>query len=125
MDQKLMTRYKSQGKIRVGNKNIVVDIDKGIYFFYRSLIPKAIRPNPQKYNPHISVVRNEDVLLINRWKDDDGKFITFQYDTTIHNCDKYFWINVYSKDIEDVRVNLGLPPVRYSSFHITLGNLKG
>lgn len=50
----------------------------------------------------------------------------------IHTDGIYFWLNVYSKDLEILRTELGLektsklsrPPSEEECFHITIGNLK-
>ena len=50
----------------------------------------------------------------------------------IHNDELYYWLNIYSEELEEIRSELGLLPygdVTESPdgrhrFHLTLGNLK-
>lgn len=116
-----------------GFKLIVEEIDPGIARFYRSLIPKFQFVRPQMYNSHISVVRKETPTILDFWGEYDGKLVEVTYDSYVHNDDKYYWLNVYSKDLENIRAKLGLqpkdkyllPPEGFTSvFHMTIGNCK-
>ena len=113
--------------------NLKVEIDRGISDFYRSLIPKAIRPQSQAYHPHISVVRKEIVPNVNFWRKYEGEEIEFTYSNIIHFGRVYCWLNVFCKRLEEIRKELGLPvdspytrpPEGYfKTFHCTLGNQK-
>jgi hypothetical protein len=115
--------------------NLRVLIDPGLADFYRSLIPKWIRVNRPMYPPHISVVRKEPVIPnTDAWGKYDGEEVTFVYSNIIHSGKLYFWLNVFSKRLEEIRVELGLPvsseftrpPCGFEKcFHTTLANCKG
>lgn len=132
------TLHKSNGLLRYNDtKNagprLVLEVDPGIVAFYRSLIPKYIIINPQKYTPHISVVRHEYSINMEYWGKYENEQIEFEYSNYVHNGTVYWWLNAFSARLEEIRVELGLyihdkftqPPEGYlKTFHITLGNTK-
>lgn len=127
--------HKSKGTLRyshIGLK-LILEVDPNIVCFYRSLIPKHITINPQKYAPHISVVRHENKLNMEYWRKYEGEQVEFEYSNYIHSGTVYWWLNAFSTRLEEIRVELGLyihdkytqPPDGYlKCFHITLGNNK-
>ena len=127
-----MKLFDSQGKLRYDDRKLIVEVDPEIVAYYKSLIPKYIRLNPQKYDPHISVVRKE-LVDSPHWKEHEGELVDFQYSNIVHHGQVYYWLNAFSKRLEEIRVELGLPisseytrpPDTFEKvFHITLGNLK-
>lgn len=128
--------FQSQGKLRYGKTNVVLDIDQQIVNYYRRLLPKAISHYLQRqmYDAHISVVRKEIVEpKMEFWGKYDGECIDFWYSNAIRNSDVYFWIDVWSKRLEEIRDELGLPneslyiqpPEGFrKTFHFTIGNRK-
>ncbi len=121
-----------------GGYRLVLNIDKGISLFYRSLIPKYYKANPQRYEPHISVIRKEKPKNLAAWGKYEGKRIKFIYSNYIHNGTQYWWLDCYSKELEAIREELGLsiapphpslgyhkPKDGYSKvFHTTIANFK-
>jgi hypothetical protein len=114
---------------------LVVEIDKGIADFYRSLIPKWKEVQPQQFPPHITVVRTGKEMPVNRehWAKYEGEEITFFYSSVVHEGSVYYWLNVFSVRLEEIRRELGLPvhseytlpPEGFvKCFHATLGNKK-
>lgn len=132
------TLYKTQGIARYSiidadYYKLSVDIDPDISKYYRALIPRSIKPNPQKYTPHVSVVRKEVPPNINFWNKYEGKEIELYYENIVHFGEVYCWLNVFSKPLEDIRLELGLPvSSQYTlppegfikCFHTTIGNYK-
>lgn len=108
--------------------NVTVDVD--LVNYYRSLIPIVI--DRQKYEPHITVIRKEIIPNLALWNKYEGKVINFEYDNHIYDDTRYWWLHAYCKDLETIRVELGLPPATELTkppdgadcFHITLGNIK-
>lgn len=132
------TLFKSIGKLHysitdVGYK-LIVSVDPGIAMYYRSMIPKYIAiPRPQKYPAHISVVRKEIPPNLQFWEKYEEEPVEFFYSPVIYNDDRYFWLNAYCIQLENIRIELGLPvsskytrpPGEYRKiFHITIGNIK-
>ncbi len=111
----------------------VVFVDEGIYHYYRALIPHTQKPqNGQRHPPHISVVRKQIPTNLAAWGKYEGQPISFQYENIIRFGSVYCWLNVYSKELEDILVELGIPPHNPITappdgrrcFHITIGNNK-
>ena len=111
---------------------LILQVDSEIGRYYKSLIPKYISCNKQKFQTHISVVRKVIPPNMQFWNKYQGKSVEFEYDNEIHFCETYFWINAFSTELEFIRSELGLPlgskikaPHGFMhTFHITLGNRK-
>jgi uncharacterized protein YaeQ len=111
---------------------LIVSVDDEIGKFYRSLVPKYLAVKKPMYPTHISVVRNQMPVNLSAWRKYHEQEIVFDYDSYIYNDELYYWLNAYSKSLEDIRVELGLPstskytrsPDGRHMFHITIGNLK-
>jgi hypothetical protein len=127
--------YKSKGVLRysivdVGYK-LIVEADQGIADYYLKLIPKYKNVTRQRYPAHISIVRKEVPINLDQWGKREGEDVDFWYDNEIKSGRVYFWLNVFSKKLEEVRTELGLPvsseytrpPDSFEKvFHLTLGN---
>jgi hypothetical protein len=127
--------YKSTAIIFTYPTWIVAHVDSEISRYYYSLIPKYIDRQPQMYPPHITIVRHgKEKANTSNFGRFANKKIRYYYDPTIYEGNIYFWLNAYSTDIEQIRVELGLTNRRFNStipqwpfnqtFHITLGNKK-
>lgn len=112
---------------------LVLEVDKGIADFYRSLIPKWIKVNSQMYAPHISVVRKEVPANLDVWGKYEGEIINFLYENQVNNGIIYYWLNAFCIRLEKIRIELGLPvssqytlpPEGFTKcFHITIANEK-
>ncbi len=117
---------KSKGLFKYDDNRAFVLVDQGIADFYRSIIPKSIFVNPQRYPAHISVVRNEIPPNMTVWGKYQGIEIDFEYFPTIMQDETYFWLDVRCNKLEEIREELGLkafPPWR-NMYHITIGNCK-
>lgn len=128
--------HDSVGVLRYGSDpyKLFLEVDPGIAAFYRAMIPKWITTNPQRYAPHISVVRNEIPPRMDLWGKYEGCEVEFRYENVVYNGTVYYWLNAFSSRLEEIRVEMGLPvsspytrpPDGFlQCFHITLGNLKG
>lgn len=112
---------------------LIVEVDPEISRYYRSLIPKSHRVQSQMYKPHISVVRKEIPNNVDKlWFKYENKKVEFQYSNYIFNGEIYYWLNVYSDFLIEIRKELNLNIINnfkmYENekyrFHITLGNIK-
>jgi len=102
-------------------------VDQQIADFYKSLIPKWISVNPQRYPAHVSVVRRETPPNMDVWNKYQGTEIEFEYSQIIVADETYFWLDVFCPRLGEIREEMGLkafPPWR-NLYHITLGNSKG
>jgi hypothetical protein len=101
-------------------------VDKDIAMYYRSLIPKHITLNRQKFDPHITIVRKELIKDKTNWNLYHDKKIEFEYFNDISHNATYWWINVECEFFRTIREELGLNknPPWDNQFHITIGNTK-
>lgn len=111
-----------------------VMVDRGISDYYRSLIPKYVGLNGTRYPPHVSVVRKEIPRNLEFWGKYEGEVVNFAYSNIVHSGKVYYWLNVFSERLEQIRLELGLPvSTEYTRppdgwtrcFHCTIGNIKG
>lgn len=127
--------FSSKGVLRYSEDpyKLIVEVDQAIADYYRSLLPKYKKPNPQKYKAHISVVRKEIPVNLEAWGIHEGEEVEFFYDPGVKFGTVYCWLNVWCKRLEEVRRELGLPvnspytlpPEGFEKcFHCTIGNYK-
>lgn len=111
----------------------VVWADQGIADLYRKLIPKYYYAQPQMYPAHITVVRlrKENAKNLDAWSKYQGEEVSFSYNNEICYDGTYFYLNVQSDRIGDIREELGLSRFRFGDlgadrrcYHITIGNTK-
>jgi hypothetical protein len=126
--------FASTGILQYGpGLRVVAWVDQGIADFYRSLIPKYYFVQPQKYPAHITVVRLrlESAKNMEAWNKYEGEEVSIQYGNEIGFDGIYYYLNVMSDRIGDIREELGLPRFRFGDlgadrccYHITIGNCK-
>lgn len=111
---------------------LIVEVDKGIVDYARATVPPSVPLQPQRYDPHITVVRRETLVRPEHWAKYDGEPLEFTYDSRVVEGDIYYWLRAWSDRLVEIRMELGLkplwelcrPPDNEDCFHITLGNLK-
>jgi len=126
--------FNSKGILRYGpGIRAIVEVDQGISDFYRKLIPKYNYVQSQMYAAHITVVRTgkETPTNMSAWGKYEGQEIPFTYDNQVYSDKTYWYLNVQSDRIGDIREELGLPRFRLGelgadrkSYHITIANSK-
>src|SRR5574343_153030 len=130
-----MQAFLSKGKLRYhldprAGYKLIVEVDRGISLFYKSLIPRWLNVRSQGWAPHISVVRKETPPNMNKGGLHEGEVVDFIYDIGTRNDDTYWWLDAYSKRLDEIREELGFkPPVPMrplpegfdKRYHITLG----
>lgn len=119
--------FTSYGQIIHTDAGAHVEVCPELARYYRAQIP--FPTNKTRYNPHITVVRNEkwDVEFL------DLTTFTFHYDHEVYWNDTYVWLAVECKPLEEFRLAHGLPAISEFTqspdlrhrFHITIGNMKG
>lgn len=115
-----------------GSYRLVLEADPGLALLARSLAPKAARLQPGRYAPHVTVVRHEIPPQTAAWGRHEGEEIEFEYDPFVFDDGTYFWVQVRCPRLEEVRIELGLPPMSTwtrppdlaDTFHLTVGNAK-
>lgn len=122
--------YTSSGKYHYYNRWLLVDCCEDLAAYYRVIIFQwfpSVRLQPPKNKSHITVIagKYEPTHDERYWKKFDGYTVEFQYDPeNINNDGVYFWLPVYCKHFEELRVELGLTPTIPIPWHLTIGNLK-
>jgi len=109
-----------------------LEVDPSIVAYYRWFVPRTIRLNHQKYAPHVSVIRETSIPDEEMFWWFNGTHLRFQYDHYIRNDKTYWWLNVDSYMLCEVRKMVGLMPTAWytqppdfsANFHITIGNTK-
>lgn len=131
-----MSTFKSVGRLEYHENpyKVIVRVDPGIsnYYYYQITQLAHIDIQRQRWAPHISVVRKEMPRFLNFWKKYEGAKIPFEYEYYVYNDNRYYWLNVYSPKLEEIRKELGLTRVSAITrgpdgkhrFHITIGNTK-
>jgi hypothetical protein len=130
--------FVGKGKIKYDDSDgfrITLEIVQDLIDYYRSLIPLYYRPIKSGWLAHITILnpQNETLLKTRHWEDHVGEEIEFLYDSYVLEGNGYFWINAWSKRLEVIRDELGLPnvtkciprPEGYNkTFHITIGKYQ-
>lgn len=107
-------------------------LDQQLADYYLSLIPKSYRLTRPRWPAHATIARPDDYIKDGHWAwgRHEGEVVDFVYDPTLHTNDKYWWFNLWSKVMENIRSEFGLglssritiPPHGYSKcFHCTVG----
>lgn len=130
--------FESEGTLQysvepqVGFK-LIVSVPQQLSNYYFSLIPSYKNVNRQFYPAHISVVRKETPTNLEAWGKHHNQRIKFLYENWIYSGTVYYWLNCFSQELEDIRLELGLPvssqytlpPAGFvKCFHMTLANTK-
>lgn len=126
--------WDSEGRLEYGpGLRAVVWVEQDISDLYRKLIPKYYYAQPQLYPSHITVVRLrlETAKNMEVWNKYNGELVPFSYDSSIRFDGTYFYLNVQSERIGDIREELGLPRFRFGElgadkrcYHVTIANVK-
>lgn len=114
---------------------LVIDIDPEFGKYYRALIPKWFKVNKPKWPIHITIVRGiyEQPNNLNNWNKYQGQEIKFKYEPIIYMDKKYYWLNIWCIELENIREELGLPNISKwtlppsgfkKCFHMTIANKK-
>jgi len=122
-----MIWHKSVGRLSYGpGIRIILLVDQQIADYYYSLVPKYVDLSRQAYDAHVSVVRHEKPADTSAWGDYDRDEAGFEYGTQVFHDETYYWLEVVSPRLREIRKELGLttyPPWR-NGYHLTLGNVK-
>jgi hypothetical protein len=114
---------------------LTVEVNHQLAAYYRSLIPKYLRAKPPRWPAHITVVRpiKETPVKLEHWGKYHGEKVEFLYEPYVHFGKMYYWLNILCKELEDIRLELGLPVVSPYTlppdgfgkyFHCTIANCK-
>lgn len=120
-------KYTIKGIVEYFDIYIVAWLERDLAEYYRSLIPKYYNVQGTRYKPHLTIVRLDletpDKKL---WYNHNSEIILIHYVPEIKTDGLYWWLDAYSKDVEKIRKEVGLPKYRdgFDRYHITIGNNK-
>ncbi len=117
--------HSSEGILKYGASSTVLLVDQELSDYYRRLIPRYIDVRPQRYPAHVTIFRAELELAESKsLRQYDGETIFFNYNSRIFYHDGYFYLNVESGRLDEIRIGLGLSSHFDSvkGHHITIGN---
>lgn len=117
---------KTRGTVQYRGLSCVLELSKDFGDYYYSLIPKYKNAHKQKYNAHVTIVR-EFEQRNNLFSKEIYKNHIFyiDYSSYIWNVSPYFFLKCWSPQIEYLRAFYGLRPYRFGDcYHITIGNTK-
>jgi len=102
------------------------DVPWSVGNYYRYWVKRelGIHLNTPCWKEHVSVVRGEEPKKPWNWKKREGQKVTIFYSHEIKMNDTYAWLSVESKELEEIRVELGLSPTPKVAYHLTFGNCK-
>jgi hypothetical protein len=121
-----------KGELRYGSRDVpqsAIYLPEDFGRYYRSLLPKAKDVQRQAYPPHITVVRTglETPPDMEAWGKYEGEIVEFTYAPIVVTDGVYYYLDVESERIAEIRKELGLPRYRFGDnkkYHITIGNVK-
>jgi hypothetical protein len=130
--------FVDKGKIHYDDTDglwVTLYVSQDLAEFYRRLIPPYLKVMRPRYKAHATVVRGnfDKPGKIRYWGDHEGEEVEFLYDPYPLNGNGYYWLNVWSKRLEEIRSELGLfnvskypaiPPGYDKTFHITIGRYE-
>lgn len=103
---------------------IVAYLCKDFGNYYRALCPKAWYIKPPMYPPHITILRKDiEPFVANSQL---PTTVSVQYVPGVKTDGLYYWLDVYSEEIGNIREGLGLSRYRegFDCYHVTIGNNK-
>lgn len=82
------------------------------------------KPAIPSWGPHITIVRGER-LDKNKWRSHEQEEINFSFNTEVkEGRNRYFYLDVFSPQLEEIRDNLDLKRRPTPDFHITIGCIR-
>lgn len=79
---------------------------------------------PPIWGEHVSIIRGEFPRKLKLWRKYHGEKFSIQYSEVLDFNGTYAWLAVNAPQMEEIRMELGLPPKPKKDFHLTVGNVK-
>lgn len=118
-----MTMVSTNGTLAYKGTWAILQCDLETTLYYQWWLERlGVRVNLPVWKSHISVVRGEDLVNPEPWGKYEGSSVPFSYlPTDIWWNGAYWWVNICSPRIEDLRTELGLDPQPKYGLHWTIG----
>lgn len=108
---------------------VIIECEKEIVNYYKWFLEKkGVQLDSLLWGSHISIIRGStldciDEYHMNDWKYNNNELIEFQYGDLVTNG-VHWWLEVQSKQLEDIREHFGLKPHPDFGFHLTIGKIR-
>lgn len=105
---------------------LILKTDEELIRYYQSYIKKIYDVKFEKttWGSHISVNRGVEPPNKKDWNKYKGEIIPFTYSHKVERVHWFFYVDAYSKRLEDIRKELGLSKLPPCGFHITIGRVN-
>lgn len=103
----------------------ILKTDEELVRYYQSQIKQHYDVEFEKtvWGSHISVIRGTAPVAGANWGRYKNEKIEFTYDNEVYRTHWFLCVRAYSKRLEEIREELGLPKTPKHGFHITVGRL--
>ncbi len=113
--------------LKPANYWVILKTDEEIIRYYQHWLQLKSNVKFEKtlWGSHISV--NRGVVPINSklWNKHKNKVFTFLYSNVVKPVNNlFYYVDVISPDLEDIRDELGLPRLPNNGFHLTIGRVS-
>lgn len=118
--------YDPPARIKAEPWWLILRTDKSIIDYYQYWIQKHYDLQFEKtvWGSHISVNRGVVPPNPSAWKKYKSEQIDFEYTNRIYRKHWFFCVDAYSKRLEEIREELGLPKLPPAGFHLTIGRIS-
>jgi len=119
--------YDPYARIKFEPYWLILKTSSELNAYYQSMILQKydVRFKQTVWGSHISVVRGTVPPKLDLWNRYQGKVIKFSYSNDIrYSAGGFFHIPVESKELEEIRISLGLTPRPSPNFHLTIGRVN-
>jgi len=130
-------RYSGKGKVRYsqphsdgGSGWILIDCPGSITFYYNRILRWLLHTHKISlplHGAHITVVAGKYTTIDtnkHKWNWRDTEWVTFHYGSLQTNDEGYYWLPVYCKAAEEIRLHYGLTPTPKFQYHLTVGYMN-
>jgi len=123
-------KYESYGRVFEDHSHkkwwLFIRADSSISHYYCWLMSRyGIAMNPgNRHGSHISIVQGETPKDKVCWGALIGAKVEFKYSSLIKYNGLHAWVEVQSKQMEEIRKSLGLSATPWHRFHLTIGQCQ-
>lgn len=107
---------------------VILNCDPAIGIYYRELFwldhYKSQELQRPAWNSHITVIADEEPPEDRKylWEAYANEIINFQTVPGVLTNGEYYWINVICPRLTEIRLELGLNPLPFYNFHLSVGH---
>lgn len=124
-----MAIYQTKGRVQYSSATddylrVSVAVDPGLVKYYADKAAKNLELSKSNAIVVVNVHKTSPIDLEN-WYLWENDIMEFSYNSDVCHSDKYYWLEIFSKDFGDIREELGLPKIknRRVCFYLSLGKI--